>query len=87
MAIIQSYPTGTPKTGDYLIGTSMPAVNSDELPVTKNFPIANVLDLAPSSVAGKTAYIASWTQSGSTPEIQCQLKYLTIQGLHSLGQE
>ena len=67
MAIIQSYPTGTPKTGDYLIGTSMPAVNSDELPVTKNFPIANVLDLAPSSVAGKTAYIASWTQSGSTP--------------------
>ena len=49
MAIIQSYPTGTPKDGDYLIGTSMPVVNSDELPVTKNFPIANVLGLASAS--------------------------------------
>jgi hypothetical protein len=49
MAIIQSYPTGTPKDGDYLIGTSMPAVNSDELPVTKNFPIADVLGLSSDS--------------------------------------
>ena len=49
MAIIQSYPTGTPKDGDYLIGTSMPAVNSDELPITKNFPIADVLGLSSDS--------------------------------------
>lgn len=49
MAIIQSYPTGTPKDGDYLIGTSMPTVNSDELPVTKNFPIADVLGLSSDS--------------------------------------
>ena len=67
MAQIVTYPTGTPKDGDYLIGTSVPPANSDEMPTTRNFTLANVLDLAPSSVAGKTAYIASWTQSGSTP--------------------
>ena len=67
MSILQSYPKGTPKKGDYIIGTSMPPANSDEMPTTRNFTLANVLDLAPSSVAGKTAYIASWTQSGSTP--------------------
>lgn len=44
MAIIQSYPTGTPKNGDYLIGTSMPEETGDEA-VTKNFSISDVSKL------------------------------------------
>lgn len=44
MAIIQSYPTGTPKNGDYLIGTSMPEETGDEA-VTKNFAISDVSKL------------------------------------------
>ena len=39
MAQIVTYPTGTPKDGDYLIGTSVPPVNSDENPKTRNFSI------------------------------------------------
>jgi len=49
MAIIQTYPKGTPKTGDYLIGTSMPVVGTGDQAVTKNFAMSDVLDLASSS--------------------------------------
>ena len=49
MAQIVTYPTGTPKDGDYLIGTSVPPVNSDENPKTRNFAISSVLGLASSS--------------------------------------
>jgi len=46
MAIINSYPIGTPKTNDLLVGTSMPAVNTDADPITKNFPISSIIALA-----------------------------------------
>jgi len=49
MAQIVTYPTGTPKDGDYLIGTSVPPVNSDENPKTRNFAISSVLGLASAS--------------------------------------
>lgn len=45
MAIINSYPIGTPKTNDLLVGTSMPDVNTDADPITKNFPISNISTL------------------------------------------
>ena len=46
MAIINSYPIGVPKTNDLLVGTSMPSVNTDADPITKNFPISSVIALA-----------------------------------------
>ena len=32
MAIAQAYPLGTPKTNDLIVGTSMPAANTNEKP-------------------------------------------------------
>ena len=56
MAIVNSYPIGTPKTNDLLVGTSMPAVNTDADPITKNFPISGISTLIaaeiPQGVAG-----------------------------------
>ena len=42
MSIIQSYPKGTPKADDMLLGTVVPKANSDDLPVTRNFSITDV---------------------------------------------
>jgi len=56
MAIAQAYPIGTPKTNDLLVGTSMPDVNTDADPITKNFPISSISTLIaaeiPQGVAG-----------------------------------
>ncbi len=49
MAIIQTYPKGTPKQGDYLIGTSMPVVGTGDQAVTKNFAMSDVLGLVSNS--------------------------------------
>ena len=35
MANIQAYPTGTPKTNDLLLGTSVPLPNTDAKPIYK----------------------------------------------------
>ena len=45
MAIINSYPIGTPKTSDLIVGTSMPLADTDADPITKNFTISSVLAL------------------------------------------
>ena len=45
MAIAQAYPLGTPKTNDLLVGTSIPAANTNEKPITKNFSVGNILAL------------------------------------------
>jgi len=54
MAIIQSYPTGVPKTGDFLLGTQMPTLVGEEA-TTRNFSMASVLALgsAPNIVTAK----------------------------------
>tara|TARA_R110002012_G_scaffold282453_2_gene472197 strand:- start:889 stop:1443 length:555 start_codon:yes stop_codon:yes gene_type:complete len=64
MAQIVTYPTGTPKDGDYLIGTSVPPVNSDENPKTRNFSISSVLGLA------STSYIKTQKTIVSTAELR-----------------
>ena len=46
MAIAQAYPLGTPKTNDLLIGTSIPAANTNGKPMTKNFSVSDVIALA-----------------------------------------
>ena len=45
MSILQSYPKGTPKKGDYIIGTSIPPANSDEMPTTRNFSVDSIASL------------------------------------------
>ncbi len=46
MANAISYPLATPKTGDYLLGTSVPNLNQDDKnPVTRNFGIGDVASL------------------------------------------
>jgi hypothetical protein len=49
MAIAQAYPLGTPKTNDLLVGTSIPAANTNENPKTVNFSVGDIVGLAPSS--------------------------------------
>jgi len=72
MSILQSYPKGTPKKGDYIIGTSMPPVNSDEMPTTRNFTVDAVAAIA-NSTAAYTAYAArlqaTSAAGGSTPTV------------------
>ena len=47
MATAGSYPVGTPKDGDYLLGTSVPlAHETDKKPQTKNFSIGSVVTFA-----------------------------------------
>ena len=46
MAIAQSYPLGTPKTNDLLVGTSIPAANTNGKPSTRNFSVGDVIALA-----------------------------------------
>ena len=46
MAIANSYPMGTPKSDDLLIGTSMPLPDEDTMPQTKNFSIQSVANFA-----------------------------------------
>ena len=45
MAIANSYPMGTPKSGDLLLGTSSPTPDTDEKPSTRNFGIEAVASL------------------------------------------
>ena len=42
MAIANSYPMGTPKSGDLLLGTSVPAIGTNEKATTKNFGLEEV---------------------------------------------
>ena len=46
MAIANSYPMGTPKSGDLLLGTSIPLPDEDTMPQTKNFSIQSVANFA-----------------------------------------
>ena len=46
MAIANSYPMGTPKSSDLLLGTSVPDVGSNEKATTRNFSISDVATLA-----------------------------------------
>jgi hypothetical protein len=46
MAIAQAYPLGTPKTSDLLVGTSIPAANTNDQPTTRNFSVGDVIALA-----------------------------------------
>ena len=61
MAIINSYPTVTPESGDLLLLVD----TSVEGNPTKTATVDSINALAPTSVAGSKAYVAQWTQTGS----------------------
>ena len=57
MAIANSYPMGTPKSSDLLLGTSVPRVGIDEKATTKNFSISEVITLATRKLRGSNKNI------------------------------
>ena len=46
MAIANSYPLGTPKLEDLLLGTSVPKAGTNHKPKTRNFSVSDVIALA-----------------------------------------
>jgi len=59
MAIANSYPMGTPKSGDLLLGTSVPSPGTNEKATTKNFSISDVVTLATQGYAEVTKDISN----------------------------
>ena len=59
MAIANSYPMGTPKSSDLLLGTSVPDVGSTEKATTRNFSISEVVTLATKSYVEVTKTISN----------------------------
>ena len=68
MAIANSYPMGTPKSGDLLLGTSVPRVGIDEKATTRNFSISEVVTLATENYVEvtKTLTNAEWLALATT---------------------
>ncbi len=56
MAIANSYPMGTPKSSDLLLGTSVPLPGTDEKATTRNFSVQQIVDLA-NSISSTTTYM------------------------------
>ncbi len=68
MSILQSYPKGTPKADDLLLGTKTPPANTNDLPITQNFSVSDVASFANSYSLGYTVYAAQLTAgAGAVP--------------------
>ena len=63
MAIVQAYPLGTPKANDLVVGTSIPAANTNEDPKTVNFSVGDIVNLAVTG-SGTLNTIPLWTPNG-----------------------
>ena len=74
MANIQAYPTGTPKTNDLLLGTSVPLPNTDAKPTTNNFKVSDVSSLFN---LGYKVYVASLIQTGTAAPVATVLQNTT----------
>ena len=73
MANINSYPKATAKANDLVLGTSVPADNTNEQPKTRNFSVSEIAGLGPSSVAGAKAYIASFDQTSTDAPVVTEI--------------
>ena len=72
MAIANSYPVGTVKTEDLILGTSIPLAGTNDKPVTKNFSVASVLALgSPPNILTATVLVtdAQLRTLGTTPVV------------------
>jgi hypothetical protein len=65
MAIANSYPMGTPKSDDLLLGTSVPSPGTNEKATTRNFSLSQVGTLVNTVNLGYTNYVALITQTGT----------------------
>tara|TARA_R100000541_G_scaffold43739_1_gene50910 strand:+ start:395 stop:850 length:456 start_codon:yes stop_codon:yes gene_type:complete len=74
MANIQAYPTGTPKTNDLLLGTSVPLPNTDAKPTTNNFTVSDVSSLFN---LGYKVYTAALIQTGTAAPVATVLQNTT----------
>jgi len=78
MAIANSYPMGTPKSSDLLLGTSVPLPGTDEKATTRNFSLSQVGTLVNTVNLGYTNYVALITQaSTNAPTIDATLANTT----------
>jgi hypothetical protein len=77
MSILQSYPKGTPKADDLLLGTSTPPANTNDLPITQNFSVSDVAAFANSYNLGYTVYTALITQTGTAAPVATVLQNTT----------
>ena len=78
MAIANSYPMGTPKSADLLLGTSVPAPNTDEKATTRNFSLSQVGSLINAGFAGGyTSYTAALLQAGTAAPVATVLQNTT----------
>ena len=78
MAIANSYPMGTPKSSDLLLGTSVPLLGTDEKATTRNFSMSQVGALVNTVNLGYTSYVALITQaSTNAPTIEATLANTT----------
>ena len=70
MAIVNSYPMGTPKSNDLLLGTSVPKVGTNEKATTKNFTIESIAPLINQINLGYTVYVARLNAgAGAVPTV------------------
>ena len=74
MAIANSYPVGTPKASDLLLGTSVPTPGTDEKATTKNFKVSEIL--SPANI-GYKVYTAALTQTGAAAPVPTVLENTT----------
>jgi len=77
MAIANSYPMGTPKSGDLLLGTSVPNVGTDEQATTRNFTVSNVAAFANSYSLGYTVYTAQMDAAAGAEPVVVELQNTT----------
>ena len=54
MAILYSYPLGTPERTDLIIGTKMTPPDNDDLPITQNYSIGSLLDMVATTTGAQT---------------------------------
>jgi len=76
MALINTYPKGTPKAEDYILGTSMPAANTNDAPITNNFSVTSVAAFA-NATAAYTAYTIIFSQVAAAPTVDQLLQNTT----------
>ena len=74
MAIANSYPMGTVKSSDLLLGTSVPLPGTDEKATTRNFSVSDVSSL---TNLGYTVYSAALIQTGTAAPVATVLQNTT----------
>ncbi len=70
MAAIQSYPLGTPKSSDLVVGTSIPLPDTNDTPITKSFSAGSLAALA----LDYKAYVFVFSQSGTSNPVVTELE-------------